>query len=387
MLSPWPHFSKAEIKSVTKVLESGKVNYLFGELGQKFEERFSTFSNSKYSLAVANGTLALDLSLRALNLQPGDEVLVTSRSYIATASSIALLGGVPIWCDVDLNSQNICLEEITKKSSKKTKGIICVHFAGFPCDMKSIMAYAKLKNLFVIEDCAQAHGASINGRSVGSFGDISTWSFCNDKIMTLGGEGGMITTNSAPLYRFMASFNNHGKNLKKYFTAKKLDSFPYMHESLGSNYRMTEMQSAIGICQLEKMESWSRIRERNAGIYINAVKDIELINAPVIPTHFKHAWYKLYLTLNPQLLKKSFTRTKIIDELNHQLVPCSFGGSGQMYQEHAFFGSTYKKDGFLLNASFLEKNSLMLLVHPTISREESIRRAQVLKSVLQHAQK
>jgi dTDP-4-amino-4,6-dideoxygalactose transaminase len=150
---------------------------------------------------------------------------------------------------------------------------------------------------------------------------------------------------------------------------------------------MTEMQSAIGICQLEKMESWSRIRERNAGIYINAVKDIELINTPVIPMHLKHAWYKLYLTLNPQLLKKSFTRTKIIDELNHQLVPCSFGGSGQMYQEHAFFGSTYKKDGFLLNASFLEKNSLMLLVHPTISREESIRRAKVLKSVLQHAQK
>ena len=387
MLSPWPHFSKAEIKSVTKVLESGKVNYLFGALGQKFEERFSIFANSRYSLALANGTLALDLSLRALNLRPGDEVLVTSRSYVATASSIALLGGVPIWCDVDLNSQNISLEEIIKRTSKKTKGIICVHFAGFPCDMKSIKAYAKLKHLFVIEDCAQAHGASINAKSVGSFGDISTWSFCNDKIMTLGGEGGMITTNSAPLHRFMAAFNNHGKNLKKYFTVKNHQSFPYMHESLGSNYRMTEMQSALGIYQLEKMESWSRIRERNASIYLNAIKHIGLVNGPILPQDYKHAWYKLYLTLNPTLLKKSVTRANIIAELNARLVPCSFGGSGQIYKELAFLESSHKNDGFLPNASFLEKNSLMLLVHPTISREESFRRATVLKAVLQNAQK
>lgn len=383
----WPSFSQTEVAKVSQVLRSNKVNYLFGDQGRKFEKKFSQFANSKYSLAVANGTLALDLSLRALNISPGDEVLITSRSFIASASSIALLGGVPVWCDVDLNSQNISLDEILKKTSKKTKGIICVHFAGFPCDMKNIVEFARSKNLFVIEDCAQAHGASIEGQSVGSFGDIAAWSFCNDKIMTLGGEGGMVTTNSSHLHDFTSSFNNHGKNLKKYFSPTIHNSFPYIHESLGSNYRLTEMQSAIGIYQLSKIKSWSRIRKRNTTILLNAIKGLDAINYPVLPENYQHAWYKLYLTLNPRFLKKSFTRKQIIGLLNAQNVPCSFGGSGEMYKEHAFAKATRKISGFLPNASFLESNSLMLQVHPTITQEECNRRANILKTVIKNAQK
>lgn len=383
----WPSFSLAEGKIVSQVLRSNHVNYLFGSIGKEFEKKFSAFSNTHHALALANGTLALDACLRSLRLSHEDEVLVTSRSFIASASSIALLGATPIWCDVDLNSQNILLDEIIKRCTKRTKGIICVHFAGFPCEMDSIMEFAKAKNLFVVEDCAQAHGAKINGISVGSFGHMSAWSFCNDKIMTLGGEGGMITTNDVDLYDKAASFNNHGKNLKKYFSAEKYTHFPYLHDSLGSNYRLTEMQSALGIYQLNKMDSWTVLRARNANIFINAINELEVIQTPVIPKHLTHAWYKLYITLNPSKLKKSITRSIILQKLQSESVPCSFGGSGEIYLEKAFSKSNLLKRGSLSNASFLENYSIMLEVHPTIPKKEVIRRASVLKLVLKDAQK
>ena len=383
----WPNFSAVESKIVSDVLRSNKVNYLFGDNGAKFEKYFSNFSQTKYALAVANGTLALDLCLRSLNLKEGDEVLVTSRSYVASASSIALLGAVPVWCDVDLNSQNIDISEIEKNYSKKTRAILCVHFAGFPCDMDKITSFAKSKNIFVIEDCAQAHGARLNGRSVGSFGHISAWSFCNDKIMSLGGEGGMVTTNSKPLHQFVSSFNNHGKNLQKYFSPKKHKNFPYLHDSLGSNYRLTEMQSALGIHQLSKMKSWQVLRERNAQAYIDSVIDLKIAITPMISSSIQHAWYKLYITLDPKLFKKSISREFVIDNLNQHSVPSSFGGSGELYKEKAFKNVNYLKSGALKNASFLEKNSIILQVHPTISITEIKRRAKILKRVLISAQK
>ncbi len=383
----WPSFSAGESKIVSDVLLSNKVNYLFGDNGAKFEKGFSNFSQTKYALAVANGTLALDLCLRSLHLNKGDEVLVTSRSYVASASSIALLGAVPVWCDVDLNSQNIDISEIEKNYSKKTRAILCVHFAGFPCDMDKITSFAKSKNIFVIEDCAQAHGARLNGRSVGSFGHISAWSFCNDKIMSLGGEGGMVTTNSKHFHQFISSFNNHGKNLKKYYSSKKHKNFPYIHDSLGSNYRLTEMQSALGIYQLSKMKSWHALRKRNAQVYIDSVAELKIAITPIIPSSIQHAWYKLYITLDPKLFKKSISREFVIEKLNQHMVPCSFGGSGEIYREKAFKNVSYLKPGTLINASFLEKNSIILQVHPTISLKEIRRRASILKRVLINAQK
>lgn len=383
----WPSFSATESKIVSDVLRSNKVNYLFGDNGAKFEKNFANFSQTKFALAVANGTLALDLCWRAINLQKGDEVLVTSRSFVASASSIALLGAVPVWCDVDLNSQNIDIAEIEKKCTNKTKAILCVHFAGFPCDMENIISFAKSKNIYVIEDCAQAHGAKLNGKSVGSFGHISAWSFCNDKIMSLGGEGGMISSNSKALYQFVSSFNNHGKNLKKYYSSKKYKNFPYIHDALGSNYRLTEMQSALGIYQLSKIKSWTALRERNAKIYINSISDLKIVSIPIVPSSVQHAWYKLYITLNPKLFKKSFSRELLIDNLGNHSVPCSFGGSGEIYKEKAFKILSPLKSGLLKNASLLERNSLMLQVHPTITVKEVQRRAKILRLELIKAQK
>jgi dTDP-4-amino-4,6-dideoxygalactose transaminase len=378
----WPYFSKKEAALVSKTILSNKVNYLFGSQGKKFEEMFSNFSDCKYALAVANGTLALDLSLRALRLKSGDEVIVSSRSFIASASAISLLGGTPVWADVDINTQNIDPANIRKKITKKTRGIICVHFSGMPCDMIKIMKIAKDHNLWVLEDCAQAHGAKIKNKSVGSFGDISAWSFCNDKIMSLAGEGGMITTNDTKLYKFISSFNNHGKNLNKYFSNKTYKSFPYLHDFIGSNYRLTEMQSTIGIYQLSKMPQWNNLRKRNAEIIIGMVDDLEIVNTPIVKKVYQHAWYKLYITLNLDKIKSNIKRFDIISILNQKGVPCSFGGCGEIYNEPAYNPNNQKAKIKLANAHQLQNTSLMFQVHPTITKKSIIKNAKIIRSVL-----
>lgn len=384
----WPSYSSREAQIVSDVLRSNEVNYLFGNNGKKFEDKFLKEVGVKYALALANGTLAIDIALRAMRVQPKDEVLVTSRSFIATASSISLLGAIPVWCDVDLNSQNISIDEIKKNITKKTRGIICVHFAGFPCDMIEITKFAKLNKLFVIEDCAQAHGAKIKNKSVGSFGDISTWSFCNDKIMSLGGEGGMITTNNQSLYKFCKSFNNHGKNFVKINSmSKNIRSFPYIHDSIGSNYRLTEMQSALGLYQLQKLNNWNKLRSRNAHIFMNAIKDLPIAKCPNIPKEIRHAWYKLYITLQPKQIKKNHNRDTILKKLNLNGVDSTFGGCGEIYREKAFVNIQQGCSTRLKNARFLESNSIMILIHPTISEKEAIRRSKILREALISAQK
>ena len=379
----WPSYSKEEISSVAKVLQSNKVNYLFGSKGYEFEKEFSAYTGVKYCLAVANGTLAIDLCLRAIDIKPGDEVIVTSRSFIASASCISALGGIPIFSDVDLNSQNISLNHIKELITKKTKAIICVHFAGFPCNMPEIMKFAKSKKIFVIEDCAQAHGASIDGKSVGTFGHINAWSFCNDKIISTCGEGGMVTSNFKKLFVKAQSFNNHGKNFKKVnsLNQKKVKKFPFVHDSIGLNYRLTEMQSAVGIIQIKKLSKWQIIRNRNAEIYINAFKDLKIVSTPVLPHNYIHAWYKLYLTLNPDFIKPNTSREEIINKINKENIFCTFGSCGSIFNENAF--SSLKVDtSNIHNSVFLENNSLILEVHPTIPKKVLLGRAKKVKNIL-----
>lgn len=387
-MTPWPKYSKEEISAVSKVLKSGKVNYLFGNNGKEFEVEFSEFVSTKYSLALANGTLALDIALRAIGIKKLDEVIVTPRSYIASASCITLLGAIPIFVDVDYNSQNITAETISKAITKKTKAIICVHLAGMPCEMDAIMKLAKQNNLLVIEDCAQAHGASYKGRSVGSIGHIGTWSFCNDKIMTLGGEGGMITTNIKKYYDFAASFNNHGKNFKKFFSPSKdnnIPKFKYIHDSVGSNYRMTEMQSAIGRIQLKKMRRWNEIRSKNANLIYKHIEHIPCVKIPHTPNHMVHAFYKCYVMIDKRFLKKGWTRDKIIFEVNNKGVGCFSGSCPEIYLE-----KLYNKDksyNRLPISRSLGEDSLMFAVHPTLSKQEIIRTKMTIRKVLESASK
>ena len=198
--SPWPCFTDEEQNAVSRVLASNRVSYWTGEEGRNFEREFAHWVGAKHAVALSNGTVALELALRAMEISDDDEVIVTSRSFIGSASCIVTVGARPVFADVDRNSQNITADTIRAKLTDKTRAIICVHLAGMPCDMDPIMQLARDHDLAVVEDCAQAHGARYGGRSVGSIGDIAAWSFCQDKIITTGGEGGMVTTSDDTLW-------------------------------------------------------------------------------------------------------------------------------------------------------------------------------------------
>jgi len=248
--SPWPDFSSEEADAVHRVLLSNKVNYWTGVETRQFEKEFAAFCNNRFAVALANGTLALDIALRALNIGPGDEVVVTPRTFIASISCVVNAGAVPVFADVEADSGNLSAKTIARVLTPKTKAVICVHLAGWPCDMDSIMSMAKARGIKVIEDCAQAHGAKYKGHSVGSIGSIGAWSFCQDKIMSTGGEGGMVTTNDEALWRAMWAFKDHGKSYEAVYERQHAPGFRWLHERFGTNWRMLELQAVIGRIQL-----------------------------------------------------------------------------------------------------------------------------------------
>ena len=304
-LSPWPSFSEEEIAAVSQVLRSNKVNYWTGEQGRKFEKEFAAYTDSKYAVAVANGTLALDLALHALGVSKGDEVIVTSRTFIASISSIINAGATPIFADVELDSQNISAATIKAVVTQKTKAIICVHLAGWPCEMDDIMALSKQNSLYVIEDCAQAHGTKYKGKSVGSIGHIGAWSFCQDKIMTTGGEGGMLTTNDEELWRKAWAFKDHGKSYAAVYEKQHPPGYRWLHESFGTNWRLTEMQSALGRIQLTRMPTWTKLRNDNAEKIFQVCRQYPWLIVPNVPDNIVHAYYKCYVFVDKNKLPKS----------------------------------------------------------------------------------
>ncbi len=385
-LSSWPVFSSEEIKAVSKILTSSKVNYWTGNEGKLFEKEFSSWTGSKYSIALSNGTVALDLALKALDIKKGDEVIVTPRSFIASASSVVNAGAKPVFSDIDPVSGNIAAEYIAKKITKKTKAIICVHLGGMPCEMDSIIKLANKHNLFIVEDCAQAHGAKYKGRSVGSLGDIGAWSFCQDKIMTTGGEGGMVTTNNKNLWNKMWSYKDHGKNFNLATSSSSKVGFKWLHDSFGTNFRMTEMQSAIGRIQLSKLKNWNKLRQRNASEIIRVLKKFpQLVEVPTVPDHVNHAFYRVYCSVNPCMLKKGWSRDKIIDSINSRGVPCFSGACPEIYNEKAFVESNFQPKTRLSNAKLLGENSLAFLCHPTIRLKDLKIMAINIEKVLKNA--
>ena len=283
--SPWPSFSQEESTAISKVLLSNKVNYWTGQEGRSFEKEFADFSDCKHAIAVSNGTLALDLALKGLDIGVGDEVIVTSRTFLASASSIVTCGAKPVFADVDTNSQNITAETIRAVQTENTKAIICVHLAGIPCEMDEIMALANECGIKVIEDCAQAHGSKYKGKSVGSFGHASAWSFCQDKIMTTGGEGGMVTTNDETLWKKMWAYKDHGKSWDAIYNKEHPPGFRWLHESFGTNWRLTEMQSAIGRIQLKRMKDWTEKRNANAVLIEQTLSTFDCIRLVEVPEY------------------------------------------------------------------------------------------------------
>ena len=373
--SSWPNFSKEEINAVKNVLLNNKVNYWTGQECRNFEKEFAIWSETKFAITLANGTLALDSAFRALDIGDGDEIIVTSRSYIASISSIVNSGAKPVFIDVDLSSQNILTEKIRSAINTKTKGIVCVHLSGWPCEMDEIMSIAKDFNLYVIEDCAQAHGAKYKGRPVGSIGDIGCWSFCQDKIMTTGGEGGMVTTNEESLWKKMWAYKDHGKSYEAVYERKHPEGFRWIHETFGSNFRMTEMQGAIGRIQLKKMDIWHKNRLSNARAIWNTARECKGLRVPDIPTYIKHAAYKCYVFVESGVSD----RDKIIKEIKNRCVPCYSGSCSEVYLEKAFEKTGFRPKKRLANAKKLGETSLMFLVHPTLKNAEIQKTCQVLR--------
>ena len=384
--SPWPSFTEEEASAVQNVLLSNKVNYWTGDKCRTFEKEFAEFCNVEYAIAVSNGTTALELALKAIDIQPGDEVIIPSRTFLATASSVVTWGGVPVFADVELDSGNISPTSISEKITSKTKAIICVHLAGWPCEMDQIMSIAKQHKLTVIEDCAQAHGAKYKGMSVGSIGDIGCWSFCQDKIMTTGGEGGMITTNDKSLWSEMWSFKDHGKDYDAVYHQAHPPGFRWLHNSFGTNYRMTEMQAVIGSIQLARMPKWFARRNDNAVALTEAIAPFSCVSVPPYPKGIEHAQYKFYAYVDDTRLKEGWTRDKIVEEITARGVPCYQGSCSEVYLEKAFDNTNFRPTERLVNAKRIGEISLMFLVHPTLTSDEIDKTKSVIYEVLSEAQ-
>jgi dTDP-4-amino-4,6-dideoxygalactose transaminase len=385
--SSWPAFTDEEADAVRDVVISNKINYWTGDECKKFEKEFASWSESKYAVALGNGTLALDLALKVLNIGDGDEVIVTSRTFIASVSAIINVGATPIFADVDLDSQNITLEFVRKQITKKTKAILCVHLAGWPCEMDGIMSLSKEFGIYVVEDCAQAHGAKYKDKSVGSIGHIGCWSFCQDKIMTTGGEGGMVTTNDESLWREMWAYKDHGKSYEAVYEQEHPKGFRWLHESFGMNYRMTEMQAAIGRIQVRRMPIWHVKRLSNANKIWDSARQCKGLRVPGIPNYIEHAAYKCYVFVKTKQLKSDWSRDRIINEINGLGVPCRSGSCSEVYLEKAFDGTEFKPKERLHNAKELGETSLMFQVHPTLSDSEIQQTCNAIISVMELAVK
>jgi dTDP-4-amino-4,6-dideoxygalactose transaminase len=404
--APWPVFAEDEIEAVARVLRSGKVNYWTGEEGRAFEREFADFAGTRHAIAVANGTVALDLALHGLGIgarnggRETDEVVVTPRSFIASVSCVVNAGARPVFADVDPDSGNITPETVAPCIGPRTRAIICVHLAGWPCDMDGFRNLVAGRDIALIEDCAQAHGARYRGRPVGGLGDVAAWSFCQDKIMTTGGEGGMVTCNDDDLWRRMWSYKDHGKSWAAVYERAHPPGFRWLHESFGTNWRMTEMQAAIGRIQLRKLPGWVEARNRNATFLANVLLRFADPDGPIRLPKFgclrckkergsdtccRNAYYKFYAYVQQDNLSDGWTRDRIVESISSRRVPCFQGSCSEIYLEKAFKATGLRPERRLRVARQLGETSLMFLVHPGISEDDLQRTKSVIDEVLQAA--
>lgn len=387
--NPWPKFSEKEAEIVSSILLSNKVNYWTGDEGRNFEKEFAKFIGTDYAIALSNGTVALDIAFKAIGISKGDEVIVTSRTFIASASSIVNAGATPVFADVNVQSQNITIDTVSGLISSKTKAILCVHLSGWPCDMDPIMKLANEKNLYVIEDCAQAHGAKYKGKNVGSIGHIGCWSFCQDKIMSTGGEGGMVTTNNKEFWNIMWSFKDHGKFWDTVYNVSHPPGFRWLHETIGTNWRMTEMQAALGRYQLQQLPRWHQTRLNYANQIWSTAKKIKKLRVPELKcgscdnlcdakSKCEHAAYKCYIFVDGS----ERDRDQIMAKINAHGVPCFSGSCSEVYLEKAFKYLNYSPKKRLPNAKKLGETSLMFLCHPSLTSENINKTCNVLEKVV-----
>ena len=386
--SPWPSFTTEEANAVRDVVLSNKVNYWTGTECRSFEKEFAAWCGTQHAVALGNGTLALDVALKALGIGPGDEVVVTPRTFMASVSCVVNAGATPVFADVEADSGNLSAATIARVLTPATRAVIVVHLAGWPCDMDPIMALAAKNDLKVIEDCAQAHGARYKGRSVGSIGHVGAWSFCQDKIMTTAGEGGIVTTNDEALWRAMWAYKDHGKSYEAVYEREHPPGFRWVIEGFGTNWRMLEVQATVGRIQLRRMAEWTAQRTAHAEAIWAACRPHAAVHVPdfsVMPEGSVHAHYKCYVQVHPERLAVGWSRDQIADAINSQGVPCYQGSCSEVYLEKAFDGTGWRPEHRLPVARQLGETSLMFLVHPTLTQAEIAKTCEVLTAVLEQA--
>jgi len=384
-IPPWPLFEDDEIKAVGDVLASGKVNYWTGDICRSFEDEYAAAVGMPHAIALANGTVALELALYALGVDAGDEVIVPAKTFIATASAAVARGAVPVVADVDPISQNVTVDTLRAVLTPKSRAIVIVHLGGWPAEMTAIMEFAREHNLFVIEDCAQAHGASIDGKPVGSFGDCAAFSFCQDKIITTGGEGGLLAIADTDVWKRAWAYKDHGKGYDRVHHTEHPRGFRWVHESFGSNMRMTEMQAAIGQLQLRKLPDWHMRRARNARILHDGLAQVPGLTGAFPEERITHGWYRYYAFLNLSQLQTGWDQISIIEAVAAEGIPCFVGSCSEIYREEAFIKAGLGPVDALPNAAQLSQTGLAFLIHPTLQPSDMNDMVAAIRKVMHFA--
>jgi dTDP-4-amino-4,6-dideoxygalactose transaminase len=373
----WPYYAEDEIAAAADVLRSGKVNQWTGPEVKAFQDACTERFQGGHGIALTNGSVALELALRAFGIGPGDEVIVSPRSFMASASCVNLVGATPVFADVDRDSGNLTAATIRAALTERTRAVIPVHIGGWPADMPAIMALAAEHDFKVIEDCAQAHGTTIEGRPAGSFGDAATFSFCQDKIISTGGEGGFTSFQDLDTWKWAWSFKDHGKNWDKVSMPAVAPGFRWLHDMVGTNWRLTGPQAAIGLVQLRKLDEWVEIRRRNAAIWTRALSQVPGLRVPQAPAGVAVAPYRLYLYVEggePAEAK----RNEIIRRAEAEGIRVFSGSCSEIYLEQAY-ADRDRPD--LPVARELGKTSLAVECHPTLRPELIERRAERLARI------
>jgi dTDP-4-amino-4,6-dideoxygalactose transaminase len=398
----WPWFDEETIQAATEPLRTGKINYWTGNKGMEFEKKWAEWNGSKYAISTSNGTSALHTALAGLDIGPGDEVIVPSYSFIASSFCILQAGAIPVFADVKKEDHTIDPKSIESKITERTRAIVVVHLYGCPCDMDEIMAIAKKHNLFVVEDCAQAHGALYKGKKVGTIGHAGAFSFCQSKTFTTGGEGGAVLTDDEDVAWRCRSFRDHGYDVKERLRLLELEAkLPYIHTRVGFNYRLTEMQSVIGICELAKLDSWNlKNRRRNGEILIEELKDCpQILYLPVHNEEKVNGFFVFPIVLNMDAL--TCDRTTFMDACKAEGIPVGPVHWPQAYKESAYrdhngFGkakfpfkskeytnpdSIKYDEVYCANAAWLEERTFTTEVHPTLEEKHMRLIAKAIKKV------
>lgn len=376
----WPVYAADEIDAVARVLRSGKVNQWTGPDVFAFERACEAKFGGGHGIALANGSLALELVLKAFGIGPGDEVIVTPRSFAASAFCVRLVGATPVFADVEADSGNISPATVAPLITERTRAIIPVHLAGWPADIEGLMALAAPRGIKVIEDCAQAHGAMIGGRSVGGFGDAAAFSFCQDKIISTGGEGGYLSIRDEAAAEWAWSFKDHGKNRAKMAAPTTNPGvFKWVHDQVGTNWRLTGPQAAIGLAQLAKLDDWTEARARNAAIWTGALAGVNGLTVPRPGPGLRHACYKHYFYLDAPEGEAERLRSAILQRASADGLRVFSGSCSEMYREQAFADLPAPDCPV---ARRMGGNALMVEVHPTLRPDLVARRAGRLAAII-----